>query len=1249
MEITEEQRKRAEANRLAALAKRKALAESSSASALHQQPDPWSLFKCRKLSPDLNPSSIRCAGEPRSEISRANPVVENQMFRVRLEICSPDSFSATPVGIQGFAFPGQEECSRRLSDCLANVMPSHYTQNHGGGKAGVYKLSEYKQVVRCLRSNKGIDIEEIPWTTFNVVERLSQSYITGKWVPCRPEHVSDDKVDELIGKLPKKLFDSLLPFQLEGVRFGLQRGGRCLIADEMGLGKTLQAIAIACCFMSEGSILVVCPAILRYSWAEELERWLPFCLPADIHLVFGHENNPANLKKWPRIVVISYTMLHHLQKSMLDREWALLIVDESHHVRCTKKKSEPKEIQAVLDVARKVERVVLLSGTPSLSRPFDIFHQIDMLWPGLLGKDKFKFAETYCDAKFVRGVQGKIFQDFSKGTRLEELNMLLKQTVMIRRLKEHVLSQLPPKRRQIIQVVLKKSDIVSAKAAIRVGKSCNEDVSSEQLDEPNDNMGCCISKQLSYQELGIAKLAGFREWLSIHPVIAESNGVANLESDSSSHKMLIFAHHHKVLDGVQEFILQKEIDFVRIDGNTLATDRQLAVRKFQLSTEVKIAVVGITAGGVGLDFSSATHVVFLELPQSPSLMLQAEDRAHRRGQTNAVNIYFFTGKDTIDESHWQYLNRSLSRVSSTTNGKYDAIQEIAVEDVSFFETLRGVGNCEDFILQKSEGSEFSAELMKVPGSDCLAKAMKPSESNDKLVPNIPQRSERHHGTDGISSQTETSVKNDVVSDWDMDNSISSDEELETIVPETKIREWRVSSCKFSKSGEGRVGKESLDKEDGINSQTSKGHDDGSVLPIKGHVDEPVQQIEAGEGGINQVDALRFEVSQYTGRIHLYSCISGEDARPRPLFENFRPEELQSLYSSAAESIKGTASNSIKDNPAYLHALLAFNEEWKKLRPIEQKKLIGKPLQLPLSVELCFLCEGTNHEKTGLLKGRSKRRSTPYDEISKPLPSNAVWKKVHLRSGYGKKEKQYTQGYTLTDEPLCKLCQTPCEGHNAKEPEYIEDLFCNLDCYGEYHIRTSNRSIRHELFQLERGVCVNCQLDCHKLVEHIRPLSDEKRRQYIEKFAPRVARLKKLLERLVKDPTEGNAWHADHLVPVYLGGGECRLENMRTLCVACHSDVTRAQCAERRSTRSKAKKQLKEIMSEMKNKDTEINLKDQGDSETEKNSSDNELLVNVPGSAYSLANYVDATTMNEELEDASNSEKTPTVEKHLGGE
>lgn len=125
-------------------------------------------------------------------------------------------------------------------------MPSHYTQNLAGGKACVYKLRDYDAVIRCLKGFKSVVYEEIPWGTFNVIEKLSHSFIMGKWIPCRPEHFPDDKVDELFGKLPRKILDTLLPFQVDGVKFGLRRGGRCLIADEMGLGKTLQVI----CFSS---------------------------------------------------------------------------------------------------------------------------------------------------------------------------------------------------------------------------------------------------------------------------------------------------------------------------------------------------------------------------------------------------------------------------------------------------------------------------------------------------------------------------------------------------------------------------------------------------------------------------------------------------------------------------------------------------------------------------------------------------------------------------------------------------------------------------------------------------------------------------------------------------------------------------------------------------------------------------------------------------------------------------------------
>ncbi|OMO52998.1 SNF2-related protein [Corchorus olitorius] len=894
--------------------------------------------------------------------------------------------------------------------------------------------------------------------------------------------------------------------------------------------------------------------------------------------VFGHRDNPANLKKSPKVVVISFTMLNRLRKIMLEQEWAVLVVDESHHLRCSRKASESGEIKTVLDLAEKVKRV---------NRPYDIFHQINMLWPGLLGETKYKFAETYCAVNFSQSSQG--FKDFSKGVRLEELHLLLSQTVMIRRLKEHVMVQLPPKRRQVIRLQLKKSDIASAKAAISLsnGDAFDNNAAkdaSENLEENHDGESYCNSGELSYQELGVAKLRGFREWFSIHPLIAESDAVEEVDTNSSSHKMIIFAHHHKVLDGIQEFICEKGIGFVRIDGTTLPKDRQSAV---------KIAIIGITAGGVGLDFSSAQNVVFLEIPQSPSLMLQAEDRAHRRGQTNAVNIYIFCAKDTLDESNWQALNRSLHRVSSTTNGKYDAVQGIEVEGISYLVTPDG--NCKRKMLRIEAPSKFSLGLEKSQDPESFPDKQPLEGSADKAV-------SMEDVSDGKNQTGGSYLHNDdiIVSNIQINEefvSLGNKNELHHSAADTGI-------CDMAPDF-------SMD-------ERSEYHDPlPKVQSIKADDDAPIQLLEP-ECFSNDVDSLRFEVSQYTGRIHLYSCIPGTDLRPRPLFENFRPEEIDTEDGLVTDK-EETVSKNFKDKPAYRHALRAFINEWNKLRPIEQRKLRGKPLQLPLSIELCYLKESVNHDSVGLLKGGSKRRTTPLCEISISLPPNAVWKKVHLQKSYSKKEKEYTQGW-LNDEPLCKLCQNPCKGGSAKMPEYFEDLFCKIGCYEEYRLRTSNRFLRQELFQIEHGVCTNCQLDCHQLVKHLKPLSSARRQEYIAKVAPKIASQKSLYEKLVSDPSEGNAWHADHIVPVYRGGGECRLENMRTLCVACHADVTAAQCAERRLMRIKAKNKLKSVLNELRNSEnTEMNApcrKDQGPSEIIDDIAMDELLVTVPGSAYS---------------------------------
>ncbi|KAK3125590.1 hypothetical protein QOZ80_7BG0607030 [Eleusine coracana subsp. coracana] len=1188
MEITEEQRRQIEANRLAALEKRrKRLAEASAAAAAEWRlakcpridaaggtgafPAPcttateWTLSKCQRIAPHprppLHPLPLPPPTPPRPPVG----------FQVVLEVCSPDEFSVAVGPVEGATYPGEAECLGTVQDCLASASVVQFSATQSESQSGhlrpVFKLVDYEEVFKCLKVLPGAVVQGIPYSTRNVIQNLATKS-SQTWA-------SDEDIDDRLKKLPLQLKDALLPFQLEGVRFGLKRHGRCLIADEMGLGKTLQAIAIACCFKDEGSILIVCPAVLRYTWAEELERWDPSFMPKDIHLVFGHQDRLEKLGATPKAVIISYNMLTRLQESMVKRSWAVMIIDESHNIRCTKT-PEKHETTAVLKLAPGIKHIILLSGTPSLSRqfedelhlwcmagawglvplgqgvPFDIYHQINILWPCLLGNNKFDYAKKYC-SPHVRSYQGRTYQDFSKGTRLTELNVLLSQTVMIRRLKEHLLNELPPKRRQIIRLKLNPPDIREATSSCIKGMDTSNRSGSLVVDLPdknNDNENtkteedaiCKKSpKHLTPQEIGIAKISGFSEWFSNHFIMKGLTGDDNLGSQPSCQKTIIFGHHLKVLDGVQVFLSENGIKFVRIDGSTLQRDRKEAVDSFRVDPEVKVAIIGITAGGVGLDFSTAQNVVFVELPKSASELLQAEDRAHRRGQTNAVNIYIFCAKNSLDESHWLKLNQSLFRVSSLMNGKKDAIREIEVDKVCHLEEIRDIDEWKDLPLENHIADS-------IHGPVCFSNIEDSEPDSDFIIRTIPLQFE-----DGSLEAPTQNNSTQTVHEYRSCGDVS-------ISPAAAFC-TAISSCKSLKIRRRLSGNSgTLDKTAAI-----------SDFEI-------------------QVESLRFEVSQHTGRVHLYSCVPGHDSRPKPLLENFLPEELEPP-SSLSNHIKKTRTQLLKRNPAFRKVFNAFIKEWSALRPIDQKKLLGKPLQLPLSLELCFLKDSIHHSTDVVLHNSTA------------------------------KEKQYTQGWTVNNEPLCKLCQRRCDGKLAKSPEYFEDLFCGLACFQEYRFRTSGRALRQALFQIERGKCSQCKLDCSKLVKHLKPLPAERKEEYIRKVAPNIAKRKKLLEKLIREPADGNAWHADHIVPVYKGGGECTLENMRTLCVACHYEVTKAQHKELKELRRKEKEHLKNVLNQLKDKASEV---------TEE-LDNNLLLVSVPGSAYSVGVEVPDSALRVEAE------------------
>ncbi|KAG0605049.1 hypothetical protein M758_9G027500 [Ceratodon purpureus] len=1171
MEVSEEQKRRMEANRAAALARRNAKSQNRSLapqsdvnssdcrgddkqlsvlkpctnimnhalsipSASVNDLSDGNVFKCnggRKLldGPD-NQQLLQGCGS-------AGQITGNRVI-VALEMCAPDRFFA--MVRSGFFDRGFLESVFNAAKC-ENLDPSAMWP--------VYYLKDYDKVTEALKSLHDVEYERIPWSTRGVLEKFQRATESG--VPVRPNHITDSEVEELLLNLPPRLSKTLLPFQKDGVKFGLKRGGRCLIADEMGVGKTIQAIAIASCYREEGSLLVICPASLRNVWADELERWLLYLSPLDVHLVFGQKNDLAENMELPRVVVISYHMLTRLRESILSRKWGMVIVDEAHNLRCTRKKVECDETMAVLDLVKDVKRVVLLTGTPSLSRPFDIFNQINCLWPNLLGKNKYEFARNYCDRPFQSSGLGNS-KDFSRGSRLLELNVLLRQAVMIRRLKNDVLQQLPPKRRQVICLQLAPVDIKGAKAftaatmnariSARLGEQackcgftrkgvcgCEEENEDESNDECENREKLPASgtsaKYLTGHEIGIAKLRGFQEWLLNNSIFASGES----PGETCQEKMIIFAHHLEVLNSVQTFVHSKGIEYIRIDGSTPAQDRLKEVSRFQLHPEVKLAIVGVTAAGVGLDFSAAQRVVFVELPKSASEMLQAEDRAHRRGQKNAVNIYIFAAKGTADDKHWQTLSRSLERMSTMTDGAQTSLEIESVVDA-------------ENACRRTDTSLLS-------------------ESNRSLGMDI---------CDQLSEDSCITTESDGIDT----NSISQ----------------RLISSQFE--------------------DTTGGPGEASVgFPAR---------------------SLMFEVSSNTGRVHLFLRSSDEYTRPTSLQANFKPEDL-AHFADVGICERGALPNCLAQSAAHREVATLFWEEYSSLRPVLQKRLRGRPLSLPVWAELESFDDSDQYIAGGILKAGSRRRWTPKDELGRKIPAGATWRLISYHKGNGLRETKIEQAWNVEGVPLCKYCQQPCKGKRSMRPAWFRDLFCQSTCFEEFNNKTNRRYIRQELFELERGVCVKCSLDCHALVVRIRPLPSELRRVYILDKAPHFTEHKQMLEKLIKDPIEGNAWHADHIVAVADGGGECRLENFQTLCIACHAKVTAEQHRHRASENKKIRKELQRTKQKIRERserdkrrritgvNVDTSLMDSSESED-----DQDLLdVKVAGSAYSTPPGTDALT------------------------
>ena len=349
----------------------------------------------------------------------------------------------------------------------------------------------------------------------------------------------------------------LRDFQWRGVRRALELKGRCLLADEMGCGKTPQERASMCQiltrFRKKGQYcrgwfslfwclealavlaayntwpaLVVCPACLRLTWAEEIEKWLPGLLqPRHVHIIYSSNDMLGPESKSELCVcILSYTMARLLFQNLRRRSWRVAVVDESHNLR-SRGSSISAATSAILELLRPLDRLLLLSGTPSRSSFLDIFTQADLLCPGLLG-DFEVFAKDYDEPRLSK--MG--YLDRGKRCRRPwQLGLLMVENLMVRRRKKEVLEDLPPKRRRLMRLALSKEHI---------GHLSEAELEANTLQE----------------RCGLLKLVASQSWLreKLEQCVAMGQ------------KAVLFAHHLRVLDRICSLAQGIGCSFFRIDS-----------------------------------------------------------------------------------------------------------------------------------------------------------------------------------------------------------------------------------------------------------------------------------------------------------------------------------------------------------------------------------------------------------------------------------------------------------------------------------------------------------------------------------------------------------------------------------------------------------------------------------------------------------------------------------------------------------
>lgn len=429
----------------------------------------------------------------------------------------------------------------------------------------------------------------------------------------------------------------LYKFQRIGVRRGHKKfKNRFLLADDMGLGKTVQGLWSAKCFWKKWPIVVVCPAFLKWNWEVEVDRHLGMTR----YTLEGRKTHP--IPKC-RVIIVNYEILGDWLDEIAKVNPRGVLVDEYQYIKNRETKRSKHTVTLCRNYGRR--RLILMSGTPIEKKPAEIWVALNLLRPDLYPTFR-PFGVRYC--KPERTPWG---MKYNGADRTDELNRILKKTCMIRRRKVDVLKDLPPKRRMVIPVKLSAPDLKLYKAEEqKLVRWLIATRGIPGLDRQNKRRTMMIRLKVL---IGMLKAPVTKEWIQDF-------------LDSTDRKLITCCVHRKLIADLHQTF--RDVT-VQVHGGIKKKERRKAVETFMKRKKYRHFIGQIRAAGVGLNLQAASSVLFAELNWNPAEHTQFEDRAHRIGQTNPVDVYYLIAEGTIEERLCAIIQDKQKIVDAVLDGK----------------------------------------------------------------------------------------------------------------------------------------------------------------------------------------------------------------------------------------------------------------------------------------------------------------------------------------------------------------------------------------------------------------------------------------------------------------------------------------------------------------------------------------------------------------------------------------------------